>query len=80
MLPWVRGWYKEIQRKAKSRRRGGMSRPSTSSALILCGRHKGKDGRYKVSGADSEERTGAADKAMFQLVEVQPCQLLVSDT
>ena len=56
MLPWVRGWYKEIQRKAKSRRWGGMSRPSTSPALEQkCGRHKAKDGRYKVSGEDSEE-------------------------
>ena len=51
-----------------------------SCMRITCGRHKAKDGRYKVSGEESEERTGAADKAMFQLVEVQPCQLLVSDT
>ena len=33
MLPCVRRRYKEIQRKAKSRRWGGMSRPSTSPAL-----------------------------------------------
>jgi hypothetical protein len=36
--------------------------------------------KVKVWETQSERRTGAADKAMFQLVEVQPCQLLVSDT
>ena len=31
-------------------------------------------------GGGSEMRGGAADKAAIQLVEVQPCQLLMSDT